>query len=225
MLGPLTLGGVWFNMPEQLPLAIQPLKADRLPSPALWRALFPQSVQQQLVSLQNPTGTITNSDLELAGTIGHDLMLASTVPVQHLTTCTFTDNTPTVAWRHKGSVTSTSPAAYLLRLSALHCRHHCYKPETHFLAGNLNSMADNCSRLWNLNDSQLIAYFNSKYPQPQSWKMYHLLQEMHSALISCLHRRQLTPALFLRGRKKPSEHGTSGVRLAPRSLSTHSFQM
>ena len=166
---------------------------------------------------------LSQSDLELAGTIGHDSVLASSVPIQHLTTCTFTDNTPTVAWQHKGSVTSTGPAAYLLRLSALHCRHHRYKPETHFLAGTLNAMADNSSRLWNFSALQLIDYFNSTYPQPQSWTMYHLSPEMHSALISCLHRRQLTPESFLCERKKPSVPGTSSVCFAPRSLSTHSF--
>ena len=219
------MGGVWFNMPDPLPLSIQPRKADQLSAPVLWRARFPPSVQEQLVSTDNPTGSITNSDLELAGTVGHDSVLAATVPVQHVTSCTFTDNTPTVAWRHKGSVTTTGPAAYLLRLSALHRRHHRYKPETQFLAGTLNTMADDCSRLWNLNDSQLISYFNSKYPQPLSWRMCHLPPEMHSALISCLHRRRLMPESFLRAPRKPSEPGTSGLRFAPRSLSTHSFRM
>ena len=219
------MGGVWFNVPEQLPLAIHPRPADRLSHPILWRSRFPPSVQQQLVSEHNLTGSITNSDLELAGTVGQDAVLATSVPVQHVTSCTFTDNTPTVAWRYKGSVTTTGPAAYLLRLSALHRRHHRYKPETHFLAGNLNSMADDCSRLWQLNDSQLISYFNFNYPQPRSWKMCHLPPEMHSALISCLHKRRSTPESFLREPKKPSEPGTSGVRFAPLSLSTPSFQM
>ena len=219
------MGGVWFNMPEQLPLAVQPHRADRLPAPLLWRAPFPPAVQDLLVSHSNPNGTVTNSDLELAGSIGHDAVLSSAVPVQHMTTCTFTDNTPTVSWRQKGSVTTTGPAAYLLRLSALHRRHHRYKPETHFLAGVLNAMADDCSRLWKLSDSQLISYFNTNYPQPRSWTMRHLPPEMHSALISCLHRRRLTPELFLRERRKPSALGTSGVRFAPRSLSTPSFRM
>ena len=184
----------------------------------------PQLVQRELVSLQTPTGTITNSDLELAGTVGHDSVLAHTVPVQHLTTYTFTD-TPTVAWRHKGSVTTTDPAAYLLRLSALHRRHHRYKPETHFLAGTLNAMADDCSRLWDLTDSQLLDYFNSTYPQPQSWIMSPLPPEMHSALISSLHRKRLMPALFLHERRKPNAPGTSGVRFAPCSLLTHSHPL
>ena len=118
-------------------------------------------MQKDIVSSDHAKGTITNSDLELAGSIGHDAVLASAVPTQHLTMCTFTDNSPMVAWRGKGSVTTTGPAAYLLHLSALHCRHHRYKSEVHFIPGTLNIMADDCSRKWNLTDSQLIRYFNT----------------------------------------------------------------
>ena len=47
------MGGVWFDMPERLPLSIQPRHhVDRLRSPTLWRSHFPQSVQRQLVSFQ-----------------------------------------------------------------------------------------------------------------------------------------------------------------------------
>ena len=216
------MGGVWFNMPVRLPLSIQPQPADRLQRPTLWRARFPPAVQEQLVSFENPTGSITNSDLELSGTIGHDAVLAHEVPVQHLTTCTLTDNTPTVAWRQKGSVTTTGPAAYLLRLSALHRRHHRYKPETHYLPGTLNAMADDCSRRWDLYDSQLLDYFNTNYPQPQPWTMSHLPHEMHSALISSLRKKRLKPASFLHERKRLTVPGKCGVRFAPQSLLTPS---
>ena len=45
--------------------------------PLLWRAPFPDKVQAQLVTKQNPKGRITNSDLELAGTIMHQDVLAN----------------------------------------------------------------------------------------------------------------------------------------------------
>jgi hypothetical protein len=35
-------------------------------------------------------------------------------------------------------------------------------------------MADDCSRLGHLSDSQLLAHFNLHYPQPLSWRMCHL---------------------------------------------------
>ena len=104
------------------------------------------------MSSDNFTGKITNSNLELAGTIAHDDVLASTVPVRHLTTCVFSDNTPSIAWRTKGSATTSGLAAYLLQVSALHCRHFRYKTDLHHIPGDRNSMADNCSRLWHLTD-------------------------------------------------------------------------
>ena len=219
------MGGVWFPIQRKEPLALYPPSTDQLRQPILWRAPFPQSVQEELVSSDRPDGTITNSDLELAGTIGHDAVLATNVPTQHLTLCTFTDNSPTVAWRGKGSVTTTGPAAYLLQLSALHRRHHRYKSEVQFIPGDLNIMADDCSRKWNLSDSQLVHYFNINYPQPTSWQLCHLTPEMHSALTSCLHRKRSKPELYLREPKKHSQPGPFGVRFAPPSLSTLSFPM
>ena len=219
------MGGVWFPVQDREPLALYPQAADTLRSPILWRAPFPESIQADIVSSSNPDGSITNSDLELAGTVGHEAVLSTEVPTRHLTLCTFTDNSPTVSWRGKGSVTTTGPAAYLLQLSALHRRHHRYKTEIHFLPGALNIMADDCSRRWDLNDSQLIRYFNLTYPQPTSWQLCHLTPEMHSALTSCLHRKRSKPESFLRAPKRHTTPGPFGVRFAPLSLSTLSFQM
>ena len=42
------------------------------------------TVQDAFVSAANLSGDITNSDLELAGTIAHDDILASTVLITHL---------------------------------------------------------------------------------------------------------------------------------------------
>ena len=74
---------------------------------------FPSSVQQALVSTDNPSGSITNSDLELAGTIAHEATLAAVQDLRHCTIATFSDNTPAVAWGNKASTTTTGPASYL----------------------------------------------------------------------------------------------------------------
>ena len=218
------MGGVWFPPLTNVPLAVTPHPSARLQQPCLWRSPFPQSVQQDLVSFNNPTGFITNSDLELAGTIASDDILASAVPVAHISTCGLCDNTPAVSWRQKGSTTTVGPAAYLLQLSSIHQRHFRYKPEFHHIAGDANVMADDCSRLWHLSDSELLTYFNSHYPQTQSWKMLHLRPEMNSALISCLHRKRSLPELYLPEIAKDRELGTSGVRFAPPSMSTQIFR-
>ena len=218
------MGGVWFPPGPPAPLALQPHTQDQLQAPILWRAQFPRYIQDKLVSFQHPTGTITNSDLELAGTIAHDDILTTEVPVQHLTTCALSDNTPAVAWRNKGSTTTTGPAAYLLQVSALHQRHHRYKPEFHHIPGTANSMADDCSRLWHLTDSQLLSYFNSTYPQPSSWQLRHLRPAMLSALTSSLLRKRSTPESYLHEIKRPKRPGSYGRRFAPRSLSTRIFR-
>ena len=44
--------------------------------PLLWCAPFPQWVQDQLISFDNPGGDINNSNLELAGSITHNDILA-----------------------------------------------------------------------------------------------------------------------------------------------------
>ena len=51
-------------------------------TPLLWRQSFPQWVQRQLVSFSNPEGTINNSDLELAGSVAHNDILAMAVEVK-----------------------------------------------------------------------------------------------------------------------------------------------
>lgn len=90
--------------------------------PLLWRQRFPQAVSDELVSFANPKGTVTNSDSELAGTIAHHDVLAHTVNIVECTVHTLSDNDPTVCWQRKGSTTTAGPAAYLLRLQALHSR-------------------------------------------------------------------------------------------------------
>ena len=73
------MGGIWFP-PVTLPLAIQHPTSSQLHTPILWRARFPAVVCSELVSFDNPTGSITNSDLELAGAITHNDILIHNLP-------------------------------------------------------------------------------------------------------------------------------------------------
>lgn len=125
----------------------------------LWRKPFPLSVQQDLISFDNPNGTVTNSDLELAGTIGQADVIDTHVDCRERSTAT--DNTPALAWQLKGSTTTTGPAAHLLRLSALHQQQHRYLACYNHIPGNLNQMADDTSRLWHLSDTKLLSHFNT----------------------------------------------------------------
>ena len=131
----------------------------------LWRSPFPPYIQDALVSWDNPAGSVTNSDLELAASIAHQDVLIHAFNLRERTIHTGSDNTPTVYWQHKGSTTTAKAPARLLRLQALHQRHHRYCPQFSHIPGPTNAMADDASRLWYLTDSQLLAYFDLTYPQ------------------------------------------------------------
>ena len=185
--------------------------------PCLWRAPFPPAIQHALVSWTNPTGTITNSDLELAGTIAQHDVIAHMFPLTERTIGTLTDNTPALAWQTKGSTTTTGPAAYLLWLQALHQREHRYLPRLAHIPGPVNVMADDCSRRWDLSDDALLSHFNNHYPQERPWRLCHLRPDWLSSLISALQRQRPDPALARGPLPMPPRPGISGGSSAANS--------
>jgi hypothetical protein len=124
------MGGVWF--PASNNLLEQPSAdsaAEQLPAkgPILWwRARFDDDITKDLVSFANPTGAVTNSDLELAASLVQHDIAAHAFDIRERTIASGSDNNPTVAWQRKGSTTTTSAPAYLLRVQALHQRFHRY---------------------------------------------------------------------------------------------------
>mgnify|MGYP000178906812 CR=1 FL=1 len=113
------------------------------------------------------------------------------------------------------------PAAYLLRLSSLHQRHFRSLATLDYIQGSANAMADDCSRLWHLNNSQLLAYFNARYPQRNTWKLCHLQPAMVSSLLLALHKQWPAPQSFLNVPKYPTVIGQSGqASFTPYTLAT-----
>ena len=164
--------------------------------PIVWRQPFSVEIQSRWISDVNPQGDIKNSDAELCGVIGGHNVCAQNYDVRHSNITTCCDNAPSVAWSLKGSVSWDSQVAYLLRLLALHRRFYRFVSTVTHISGDMNSMADNASRLWNLSDKDLIAHFNLTYPQVRSWKLAALRPQMHSTLISSLCERRSTMGLF-----------------------------
>jgi len=103
------MGGVWL-----------PSVTNSNLTPILWRAKFPEDITADLVSFSNPHGTINNSQLELAGSIGHNDVLQQEINCAGRTVVPLGDNTAATAWQHKGSASTSGPTAYLLRVSSLH---------------------------------------------------------------------------------------------------------
>ena len=154
--------------------------------PIIWRCTFPPEVQKQLITDDNPHGTITNSDLELTAAIISNEAASQNFDVRERTILNHTDNSPTMYWLRKGSATTNSARAHLLRAQALHQRHHRYLAQVDFIPGLDNSISDISSRSMSLTDSQLISLFNSKYPQPVSWHIWNPPNKFLSAMTSCL---------------------------------------
>jgi hypothetical protein len=195
------LGGVSFD-----------LRTDS--HPRLWRLPVPADLSEQLVSDKNRSGTITNSDLELAATVLHHECSVTHADVRERTVHTGCDNTPSVAWQRKKSVTTNSPPSYLLRLQALHQRFHRYYPVVSYLPGIVNDMADIMSRAWHLTDDEILLLFETRFPQTRSWKLWTPPPHMTSAVMSALRRKRSKPESFLRAPVLPRTTGSAGKNSA-----------
>ena len=178
----LGMGGIVF-LPTEL---LAPRVSQAAGHPILWCIHFPTDIVQHLVMQENPNGDITNSDLELVAMVLQQDVIAQHYNVHECTTHTTTDNTPSWAWQHWGSISTDTLLAYLLCLQALHQWYHHYIPTYSYLPDKLNVMADDTTQLWKLMDDQLLTHFNAIYPQSLSWNIYHPTSSMTSAVISVL---------------------------------------
>ena len=188
------MGGVWLPSTD--------LYYPQHP-PYVCRTPFPPQVQWELVTTTNPSGTITNSDLELAGAIAHAGALAHHRDRWECTVATFSDNTPTVVWGTKASITTTGPAAYLLRTTSLHpwC-HRCLLQYTYIL-GPANVLADIASCCFDLSDDALLRHLTTLSPHAQKWQMLTTSPELISQLICDLLRKRPDKP-YLRNAPAPS---------------------
>ena len=214
-------GGVWLPHPSavarstRLHIILEPnghfhRKIPPLLGPVVWRMAFPLPIQRRLVSANNPTGSINNSQLELAGAVLHDEVAAECFDVRERTIKSSTDNLNTLYWDRRGSVTTTSPTATLLRQHSLHQRFHRYVKLRDYIPGPLNRMADDASRLCHLTPTQFLSHFNQVYPQSLPWRLYTITPTMRSSVICALQHTTSPRESFLRAPAKPLRTGTPG---------------
>ena len=200
-------GGVWF--PHES-LAPRGTASSNSHQPIVWRYRWPQDIIDSLVTESNPSGTITNSDLELAGGLSHLDALAQHYVIRERTALSKTNNLVTLYWQRKGSATLEKPPAYLLRLFGIHQRYHRYVPRHDYISGVSNPMADDASRLFHLTDSQFLHYFITKFPQHNSFRLVHMPSKMISCVTSALHRKTCQPESLLVEPAASVPTGTSG---------------
>jgi hypothetical protein len=101
----------------------------------VWRAPFPPVVQRRLVSFDNLSGDITNSDLEHAALLAQVDLMTLSHDVRYATLENFSDNTPAVSRVRKGAVSTAGAAASLCRFASDHQRIHRYCHRAQFLPG------------------------------------------------------------------------------------------
>ena len=195
---------------------------DGVITPILWREPFPVAISQRLVSFDNPTGDITNSDLELAGSIAQHDILACFADVTERTVHNSYDNTAAMYWQRKGATTTTGPAAFLLRLQALHQRRHRYVPLHDYIPGPANVMADFLSRRWDLTDADIVSHFNGHFPQERPWRLCQLTKQMRSKLTLSLYRQRCDAELRKPTLRGKISIGSSGMTSVCRTTSTRS---
>jgi hypothetical protein len=190
------MGGVWIDALQRLP-------------PLLWRKRFPQEVTEAVVSWANPTGTLTNSDLEQAGLVCHPDILAQQHDVRERTICVLSDNTAAISRDNRGSTSTNAASSYLCRLAALHQRAYRYRLRSSHIPGSLNVMADILSRRWELSDSQLLAHFDTTFPQALPWQLCQLRSEMNSSATQALWKERCSLDFLSDETLPPLPTGTS----------------
>eukprot|EP00804_Cyclotella_cryptica_P016988 CCRYP_001919-RB/>CCRYP_001919-RB protein AED:0.20 eAED:0.20 QI:0/-1/0/1/-1/1/1/0/330 len=198
-------GGVWF------PGDSIPTRGTLKPgTPIVWRLEWPQFVRDNLVSSSNPHGTISNSDLELAGGLIHLDCVAQTLDTPERTLLSKGDNLNTTFWERKGSTTTDSAPAYLLRLFGIHQRFHRYVPRFDYIAGPSNPIADSLSRDFHLSMSDLISRLTHLFPQTAGYQVWTPPSKLVSAIISTLRRKQSPKEYLLVVPKNPSPTTATG---------------
>ena len=65
----------------------------------VWRLQWPQEIKDALLTWENPKGTITNSDLEMAAELLGWLVLEGNVSLKHEHVGLCSDNSATVSWQ------------------------------------------------------------------------------------------------------------------------------
>jgi hypothetical protein len=204
-------GGAWFPGEH-----LQPRDGWQADIPVLWRLEWPDYITRRLVTSENPTGTITNSDLELAGGLIHLEAIAQTFDTRERTVVSKGDNLNATFWERKGSTTTNSPPAYLLRLFGIHQRYHRYVPRFDYIAGLSNHVADALSRDFHLSMPQVFSQLSPFLSKQRGCQVWTPPSDFVSAIISALLRKQSPRESLLVEPPPPSVSGTSG---SPSALS------
>ena len=197
-------GGVWFPAKHLVP------RRGYKNTPVLWRLEWPQNIIDDLVTSSNPNGSISNSDLELAGGLLHLEAIAQCFDTRERTLLSKTDNLNTLFWQRSASATTEKVPAHLLRLFGIHQRYHRYVPRHDYLAGPSNPVADATSRDFHLTWPELTTSLAPYLPKRASCQIWTPSDEIVSSVLSALQRKRLPPESLWVAPNPPRPYGTYG---------------
>lgn len=209
-------GGVWFG--------------QCLTNPVVWRLGFPHEISSQVISEENPTGTITNSDLELAATMFQLAVLARITSLKHRRSGVLSDNSAAVYWVHRmASRSQTNVSGSILRGMAMFLRTLESGPVTiAHTPGEDNVMADFASRSFVTypfpQDNEFLQEFKTRYPLPtKTWTLVAPPKSITRLVMSALLGRRSALPDWTRASESVSGPTGAGIvgDLAP--MSTLSF--
>jgi hypothetical protein len=177
--------------------------------PTVFRLAWPDTIKHDLNSADNRTGSITNSDLELAALLFLFLVIEEVGgDLRNKHVALYSDNSPSVHWVQRLAAKSSPAAMQLIRALALRLHITKASPLTALhIAGEHNSMTDVPSRSfgsdpkWHCtSDNQFLTLYNSLFPLPsqESWNHFRLSSAILTKVISILRTKDFTMAEWRR---------------------------
>ena len=143
--------------------------------PTVFRFRWPDDISNNVISASNTSGTLTNSDLEMAGLLILWLVMEDVCPtLTDAHVALFSDNSPTVHWVQRLAAKHSTVAMQLVRALALRMQLKRSSPLTTLhIAGKRNAMTDIPSRSfgsvprWHCkSETDFSHLFNMSFPLP-----------------------------------------------------------
>ncbi|KAL3816142.1 hypothetical protein ACHAXA_001629 [Cyclostephanos tholiformis] len=110
-------------------------------------------------------GGIWFPGFQLTPRVGYTSSAPLSFDVRERTVLSQGDNLSTTFWERKGSTSTASAPAYLLRLFGIHQRVHSYIPRFDYISGASNHVADSLSRNFHLPWPDLLSSLSAFLPQ------------------------------------------------------------
>ena len=171
--------------------------------PTVFRFEWPDDIKAEINSESNPTGKLTNSDLECAGLLMLWLVMEDVCKITSGDrVALFSDNQPTVSWVKRMASKSSIVAGQLIRALALRLKLSGASPLTPLhIRGIENAMTDIPSRSfgepkkWHCpTDKDLLTLFSETFPLPnqQCWTVYRVSLEISTKILSVLRMKLIS---------------------------------